>query len=507
MFRESKTQDDKAKIFPFVPTGEYYFHKGIKAYDRFDINKAKKYLKRALELEPYEPMIACQLALVHTEAGEYTESNKLLLTVINDLDNRMTECHYFLANNFAHLGLFTEAFKHAKLYLELDKIGEFSEDAEELLEVIGVGEGESLEQLEEQEGIIQKQEQAKALLESGDFSNAVMMLEETIEEHPEFWPAYNNLALAYFYEGESGKAAGVLEKVLEKNPGNLHALCNLAVFLYYENESEQLEELLTNLSKVQPMLFEHRYKLGATFALTENYEKAYGWLRQVQKYGYEEDEGFYYWLAKSAYYTGNEKVAKSAWKQLSILNPSKAKVEPWKDEKQLDPRHGQDDASILKMLRSDLLEERLYSIFLIALSERKHELVTHSDFKSIDEFSLTEKIYLANILESGNKKKIDPEGLIDKGHETALILYDRFKADGQKARSLLLTWFSTFLKAFKAGEKLPNPTAVAAATEYIWQQMRNNKHTQKEMANAYGISISTLRKYVQIVEIYLRPNN
>ena len=88
MFKNSKVNYDKAKVFPFVPTGEYYFQKGLKAYERFDINQAKKYLNRAFELEPYEPMIACQLALVLTEASEYKQSNKLLHTVLTDLDER-----------------------------------------------------------------------------------------------------------------------------------------------------------------------------------------------------------------------------------------------------------------------------------------------------------------------------------------------------------------------------------------------------------------------------------
>ena len=45
----------------------------------------------------------------------------------------MTECHYFLANNYAHLGMFKEAYRHASAYLEKEEDGEFSEDAEDLL--------------------------------------------------------------------------------------------------------------------------------------------------------------------------------------------------------------------------------------------------------------------------------------------------------------------------------------------------------------------------------------
>lgn len=499
MVKNSKAKYEKTKIFPFVPTGEYYFNKGLKAYDRFDLNKAKKYLKRALELEPLEPMIACQLALVLTESGDYTESNKLLQSVLNELDPRMTECHYFLANNFAHLGLFSEAARHAQLYLDLDKTGEFSEDAEELLEVIGTEDIENMELYEEQEHIISQQEKAKLLLESGDFTNAVRLLEQAVEDHPEFWPAHNNLALAYFYEGETGKAAGILEKVLDKNPGNLHALCNLAVFMHYEDQEGELEDLLSALDKVHPILFEHRYKLGATFALTGKYDKAYFWLRQIQKFGYDGDSGFYYWLAKSAYHTGNQKVAMESWRQLSLVNPEKADAEPWKEQNARDPRISQeDDKAILKLLHSDRMEERLYSIFLISVSARKQDLLTHSDFKSIDEFSLTEKIYLANILQSGNKKKIDPEGLVENAHQVATFLYKRCKRN----RSILLSWFAAFLKGIKAGEKFSNPAAIAAAAEYIWFLESHTKQTQKQLSIDYGISQSTLRKYIKILEAY-----
>src|SRR5690606_15830320 len=206
-----------------------------------------------------------------TDAGEFSESNKLLFMILNELDEGMTECHYFIANNFAHLGMFTDAFKHAQIYLEEDEIGEFSIEAEELMHLIGLEDDDNLDSLVEQDEMIGKLEASRLLLEKGEFIEAVKMLEDIIEGYPEFWPAYNNLALAYFYEGDTGKAAGVLEKVLENNPGNLHALCNLAVFLYYERETDQLNELLTALDKVQPMLFEHRYKLGATFALTGKY--------------------------------------------------------------------------------------------------------------------------------------------------------------------------------------------------------------------------------------------
>lgn len=500
MFKESKLPYERSNIFPFVPTGEYYYHKGIKAYDRYDIKKAKKYLIRAWELEPDEPMIACQLALIYTDDAEYAESNELLHTVLNKLDERMTECHYFLANNYAHLGLFTEAYKHARLYLDLDQTGEFTEDTEELIALMGINEDENIDELEEQELMANQQEAARQLLEAGNFTEAIEMLEKAVETHPEFWPAYNNLALAYFYEGETAKAFGILEKVLEQNPGNLHALCNLVIFLYYEQKDEELDTLLATLEKVQPISMEHRYKLGATFALAGKYDKAYYLLRHIQKQGYEGDAGFYYWLSRAAHFTGNHTTAAKAWKQLAIMNPNKAGTEPWKELQQKYGKSEGEAAYIMKLLRSERLEERLYGIFLIGVSERKKELITHDEFKPLDDFSLTEKIYLAVIIQSNTKEKIDPNGLVEKGNEIALKLYEQFDKDRTKASGIILSWFSSFIHALKTEATLTNTAAIAAAMEYIWLCNKENKKTQKEIANEYNLSQSTVRKYIQILE-------
>jgi tetratricopeptide (TPR) repeat protein len=201
MVKVSKARIQKGKILSFVPNGEYYFTKGIKAYHRRDFKKAKKYLGRAMQLEPGEPMITCQLAIVSTELGEFENSNTLLHLILEDLDEEMAECHYFLANNYAHMGFFKDAYHHANMYLELEPNGDFSEDTEDLLELLSF-EAEGLEdELYEQDDLMTKQEQARELLESGNFPKAIELLKIVIKEFPEYWSAYNNLALAYFYLG------------------------------------------------------------------------------------------------------------------------------------------------------------------------------------------------------------------------------------------------------------------------------------------------------------------
>ena len=91
------------------------------------------------------------------------------------------------------------------------------------------------------------QEKARRMMEQGNFEQAIEVLENLIEENPDFWAAYNNLALAYFYIGEVDQAKALLHKVLEENTGNLHALCNLAVVHYYEKNEQELNHLLNLL--------------------------------------------------------------------------------------------------------------------------------------------------------------------------------------------------------------------------------------------------------------------
>ncbi|MBL5793477.1 tetratricopeptide repeat protein [Heyndrickxia sporothermodurans] len=503
MAKDSKVRQENGVVLSFIPTGEYYFNKGINAFHRHDLTGARKYLERAIQLEPYEPMIACQLGLVYMQLEQYQESNDLFNRILEELDPSMTECLYFLANNFAELGLFSEAKNYATSYLDTDPYGEFIEDAEDLLYIVGMEEdGEDDFPIKDE--LILKQDKARQLLESGNFEKAVEILTNVIEEFPDFWSAYNNLALGYFYLGDMDKAASVLDELLVKNPGNLHGICNLAVFLYHQRRDQELQVLLEGLEKVKPLLIEHKYKLGATFALIGRYKQAYMWLNKLKKYGFEGDSSYYYWLAQSAYYTGHEQTAKNAWKQLLELNPEKEGQEPWNYRNAQGVGFEDDVTSTLKKLRSDYMEERLFGVFILSKSTRKDEMVSHPDFKSLDEFSLTEKVYLANVLDADLKKQFDPNGIISRAHQVADILYEKHHPIDAASSGLFLMWFSVFLEGVKNGQEFTNLRGFAAATEYLWNKLKHEKKSQVEISKTYEISNSTLQKYTKIVLQYCK---
>ena len=481
----------KGKIVSFIPTGEYYFKKGIKAYHRHDLLKAKKYLNRALQLEPGEPMIACQLAIMLAELGEFENSNRILHHILEDLDPELVECHYFLANNYAHLGFFKDAYHHAKLYLELDENGDFAEDAEDLLELLSFESDESGEELYQQEDLIMKHEQARELLDSGYIPKAIELLSEVVGEYPEYWSAHNNLALAYFYLGQVEKAEAILDRVLEQNPGNLHAMCNKMIFARYQGQLTYAAEILEQLKKIKPLLSEHQFKLGISFALAGEYELSYFWLKKLYKSDFYHDGLFYYWLSYSAYFTGNVSFSKNIWKKVLELNPEKEGFEPWNDENTF---HGFESqaGSIFQKLESDYVEERLFALFLTSVSSKKEEILTSKRLFQNQKLTNLEKEYISLIRSGKPSRTADAQ-------EIAELFYENYQPIGTVEAGLYLMWFSVFVELMNKGVSLKNKRAWAGAVEYVWHKLRSDKVSQQEIAGRYGLSAATISKYVKMV--------
>lgn len=327
--KKANTLQEKGEIIPFIIDGNYFFNKGIKAYRNHQLDKAKKYLEKAVAIDQHDPVFVCQLAIVLAELGDYTRSNEYLEEVC-EKEPMLTDCYYFLANNYAHLGLFQEAKKYATKYIETTPDGMYIEDTYELLDILEIEIYDDGTELPDE--LIILQEQACHLLERGKSEEALPLFQQLTEKYPEFWSAHNNLALAYFYLGNVDKALQVVNHVLEHNEGNIHALCNLAIFYYYMNKHEQVNNISEQLKKVYPIDDDHKMKLGTTLALITEYQYAYRWLQRLYRKKFEGNPSFYYWLAIAAYHVGAVEEAKAVWEKVLALLPDKKGKEPWKSE-------------------------------------------------------------------------------------------------------------------------------------------------------------------------------
>ena len=494
---DKKQSTDDKKIISFIPDGKFYYDKAVRSMSRDRFDEAHKYLKRATELSPNDPQILMQYGVLIMEEGRFDEAHEILMTAYS-LNPDEAETIFYLAEIHAHLGLLRDAQMYAEKYLLKDPKGPFGDESKEIIDFVEQKKKYIDEEEEVDKEVYFLQEKARRLMESGDFKEAIGMLESIITDYPEFWAAYNNLALAYYYVGRTKKATALLHDVLKKNHGNLHALCNLAVFYYYEKKEDELDSLLELLMKIKPYLIEHRYKLGATFALVGKHAESFNLLRGIQKNGFEGDAGFYFWLAHSAYFTGHDVIAKKSYAKLIDIDPSKEGFEPWKDiEKEFEADSVEQDRNfLLEKIQNEYRSERMLGFYLLGKSAHKQEIISHPSYILVDELSSIERLFLA----SGLNYEFMPETSFDQSFmralETTELLYKHYQPLNHEATHLFQMWFTLCESALVRSYKFSNPKGLASAADYMFQSARYTGVTKKAMAEKYGISTPTLTKYV-----------
>lgn len=499
-----RRKEQKNNIVSFVPDGDYYFKKALKAIDHDQMDKAYKYMKRAAELNPNDAHILMQFGIMEMDAGNFESAYENIHTAYS-LEPNEPEYVFFLAEVSGCLGMVYDAKKYAEKYLDMEPEGFYAFEAKEILEFIEYE--DELEPLHEEDGEkIIAQEKARRLMESGRFPEAIEVLEQLIETFPDLWPAYNNLALAYFYIGEIEDAKALLNNVLRENHGNLHAICNLTVIAYYEKDDKELAELVAILKKINPFDWENRFKLGATLSLIGEHELAFKWLRSMSKRGYEGDSGFYFWLAQSAYFCGYDEIAENAWKTLVEIDPSKKGLEPWRHIKKNSGINAleQNRDVIVEKITSKYSAHRMFGFFLLSKSAYKQEIVAHPTWIDLSKYNGLEKLSLAYALNHQFNKNNKIEKYFSRAMEVAEQLYNQSGSVTAEVQYLFQMWFVLCERALEDLYEFKNVKALAAAVDFMFNSTINsNRVTKKEYAGKYNISVATLTKYVEDLIKYL----
>ncbi|WP_026688342.1 tetratricopeptide repeat protein [Alteribacter aurantiacus] len=328
--RNINTKEKKGQVIPFLQDGAYYYKKGVEAYQSRNINQAAQYIRRAIRLEPEEPVFLCQLAIVLSEKGQFDEANEWLEKVINEIDDKMAECYFFLANNLAHAGDFEEAVKHLNTYLELDPKGEFAEDAKMLLEMLEDDE-EDLEDVEETEEQLahSRLERVADLLDRGQFDEAEREVTTSLSEEPKQWDLYAYLAETRFYQGDKEQALTVVADLLQKEEKNFLAQCNAAVFLK-ETGDETWEQLASRLKVMRPMNDWYGYHLAKTWFFLGDYDEAYDWFKRLyQRHTFSKRPRFYHQMALAAWMAGDKDRARQLWMRVTKFDHHQKKLAEW----------------------------------------------------------------------------------------------------------------------------------------------------------------------------------
>ena len=81
-------------IVSFVPNGDYYFNKALKALDRDEMDKAYKYIKRAAELSPDDAHVLLQYGILEMECQNFENAYELIHTAYSIEPSEAEICVY-----------------------------------------------------------------------------------------------------------------------------------------------------------------------------------------------------------------------------------------------------------------------------------------------------------------------------------------------------------------------------------------------------------------------------
>lgn len=157
------------------------------------------------------------------------------------------------------------------------------------------------------------------LLENGQFEAAVEWLERIVASEPDNTAAHNNLSLAYYYTGQQEKACELAGQVLERQPDNIHALCNLTVFMKYVGTRDGLQACVSKLQKVFPLHYDLAMKVGTTLGLVGYHKDALQLFLQLARIVHVPDPILTHSIAASAANSGEYGIARKWWKVLAQL--------------------------------------------------------------------------------------------------------------------------------------------------------------------------------------------
>ncbi|WP_059103335.1 tetratricopeptide repeat protein [Shouchella shacheensis] len=318
-------QQEKQNLIPFYQSGDYFFNRGLKAFQKKHLGRAVKLLERAVKLTSTEPIFHIQLAAVLSELEEYERSNMILEDVLRTSGDSQPLCYFLLANNEVYLGDFHKAEKQAKQYLQLEPDGQFATEARELLELFEEDEEEEKEPLEDVEDFLREHERARRHLRADELHLALPLLDEIVENYPDCWAAHNHLAEAQFRSGKPELAFSISNQVLEGDPGNLLARCNLALFHLKMGNAKQVEWYRKTLTSVVPMDVDHAVRVTVVLCALGEYQVVLARRKDRRLRRALEDADLLRCYGVACFHTGDSKAA-TAYLQMAVnLGDERAK--------------------------------------------------------------------------------------------------------------------------------------------------------------------------------------
>ena len=310
----------KSKVIAFERGAEFYFDLGFKKVQKGNLKSALRYIEKAVKLRPNDSFIQFNYAGILAELGNINLSTEVLLHIVDKLDPNYDECYFGLGCNYLQIQKIKKSVEYFNKYLEMDPDGEFSEEAEDLLEMLTmIKDANNNLDDDELERIYQVEEEAINHLEKREYDNAVEKFEIVVNLLPNAVPARNNLSLAYYYMGETQKAIDVAREVLNYEQYNIHANCNIAIFYNKLDLSNWVVKQINVIKKLNTENIEYLFKIADTLGCVEKHDEAYKAYKKLLLVE-PQNATYYHYTAIAAYNLGKFSDSIKYWHKLAELD-------------------------------------------------------------------------------------------------------------------------------------------------------------------------------------------
>lgn len=270
------------RIVEFSQGSKYYYQRGNYYYYKNNLDRALSYYQRALAVDPANPANHFNVACLLSELGKFKESISIFHQVTK-MDSALSESWFWLAMNYGQLQKYKEACHYLRKYLEEEPDGDYSWQAEEILEYIRadlpmLSPGQRLK-------IDRLCGNGIDLITQGRLEEAIKCFSRASAIEPEMTAPKNNLALSWFYLGEMGKAIELTWEILRSEPNNLFANCNLCTFYFIIDDQLSLRRQIPVLNGLWSEDPDEMLKLGTTYGLLGLHRQALDVFRYLQDTG------------------------------------------------------------------------------------------------------------------------------------------------------------------------------------------------------------------------------
>jgi len=277
------------KVLAFEQSGQYYHKKAQKYIYNNNYIDALSFYRKAVDKEPENVNYRMDLAQAFNEMNYYDESNRMLFLVLQKEKNK-ADCYFGLGCNFLALREYDKAEECFDRYMKLDSEGLYSEDADDLLDLLRNTDYYAEDEYHEgyistaKSKLFKLANKGRVLLDVGDYNKAIKCMEKVAKSDPTLVFVRNNLSLAYFCIGQTDKAIKTTYEILDEYPDNVHANCNLAIMLHDIGDESKVSELSKVILEFKANDHEELHKIAVTLCELKLHKEANQALKKLLQF-------------------------------------------------------------------------------------------------------------------------------------------------------------------------------------------------------------------------------